>query len=177
MVRKLILFTIVLSSIFLSSCSNLILFTEDVRDNLKDNYLDVKKVQFYNSDKIVLKRNLTKEETQIAKGTIRLKNGEYFEEIVIPKKTKGVATRDGEKFLRIAFEVGENRNLRFTLNENNEYQISADNWKNDYGCVVYDTTKYFIVPNSSNALLLVNKEYISNFEKKRRVLKGRSVGR
>ena len=177
MIKNIILYSVILLSFSISSCSNLILFTQDIRDDLYDNDLEVEKVQYYNSEKIILKRNLTKEETQIAKGTIRLENGQYFEEIIIPKKTKGIAVRHGSEFLNIAFEVGDNRDLRFSINDDNQYQISADNWKNDYGCISYDTTTYFIVPSSSNTLLLVNKEYISNFEKKRRVLKGRSVSR
>ena len=177
MYRKLNLLVFVLISLVISSCSNLIYFTQEIRSDLSENDLEVEKVQFYNSSKIILLRNLSKEETQIAKGTIRLENGEYYEEIIIPKKTKGVAVRNGSEFLRVAFETGEKRNLRFDMNENSKYQISADTWKDSYGCVVYDTSTYFIVPSSSNTVLMVNKEYISNFEKKRRVLKGRSVSR
>ncbi len=176
MKKNLVIAFFVLISLVISSCSNLIYFTQEIRNDLKYNDLDVEKVQFYNSEKIVLLRNLSKEETQIAKGTIRLENGEYFEEVIIPKKTKGVAVRKGTEFLNIAFETGEKRNLRFDINEDTKYQISADSWKENYGCVVYDTSTYFIVPASSSTLLMVNKEYISNFERKRRVLKGRSVG-
>jgi|FLOH01.1.fsa_nt_gi hypothetical protein len=161
----------------LSSCSNLILFTKNTRDNLNKNHQDISKVQFYNSDKIVLKRNLTKDETQVAKGVIVLENGKYFEEIIIPKGTKGVVTKKGAEYLKIAFEEGEERDLRFDMNENQEYQISADKWKNNFGSVRYDTTVYFIVPSSSHTLLMVHKEYISNYEKRRRVLKGRKVAR
>jgi hypothetical protein len=177
MIKNIILSSVILLSLLISSCSNLILFTQDIRNNLNDNNLEIEKVQYYNSDKIVLKRTLTKEETQIAKGSILLENGKYFEEIIIPKKTKGIAVRQRSKFLNIAFEIGDNKNLRFSLNEDNQYQISADTWKNNYGCITYDTTIYYIVPSSSKALLLVNKEYISNFEKNRRVLKGRNVSK
>lgn len=175
MMKNLVLILLVVISLVISSCSNLIFFTQDLRENLVENSLDVEEVQFYNSEKIVLKRNLSKEETKIAKGTIRFENGEYFEEIIIPKKTKGVAVKSGGQFLKIAFETGENRDLRFDLNENNKYQISADSWKEDYGSVIYDTTSYFIVPSSSSTILMVNKEFVSNYETKRRVLKGRSV--
>lgn len=175
--KNLVVLVLITLSLVISSCSNLIYFTEDVRDNLDYNKLNVEKVQFYNSDKIVLKRNLSKEETQIAKGTIRFENGEYYEEVIIPKKTKGVAIRKGTEFLRVAFETGDNRSLRFDLNEDSKYQISADNWNDNYGCIVYDTTTYFIIPSSSSTVLMVNKEFVSNYEKQRRVLKGRSVSR
>lgn len=153
------------------------LFSQDIRDNLNENQLEVEKVQFYNSEKIVLKRSLTKEEIQIAKGTIRLEDGHYYEEIIIPKKTKGIVDKKGSEYLKISFETGENRNLRFVLNDDKLYQISANSWKNNYGCISYDTTTYFVIPGSSSTLLMVNKEYISNFERNRRVLKGRSVGK
>jgi len=177
MIKNITLFIIISTTFFISSCSNLILFTQEIRDDLNENNLEIKKVQFYNSKKIILKRSLSKEETQIAKGVIRFENGQYFEEVIIPKKTKGIAVSKGSKYLRIAFELGDNKNLKFSLNNDNEYQIAADTWKNDFGCINYDTTKYYIIPGSSNTLLLVDKEHISNYEKKRRVVKGRSVGR
>jgi len=177
MIKNITLFIIISTTFFISSCSNLILFTQEIRDDLNENNLEIEKVQFYNSKKIILKRSLSKEETQIAKGVIRFENGQYFEEIIIPKKTKGIAVCKGSKYLRIAFELGENKNLRFSLNGDSEYQIAADTWKNDFGCINYDTTKYYIIPGSNNTLLLVDKEHISNYEKKRRVVKGRSVGR
>ena len=175
--KNIFLVAVFFTSMLISSCSSLIVFTDEIRDNLEKNDLDVKKVQFYNSDKIIIKRNLSKEETQIAKSTIKLKNGQYFEEIIIPKHTKGIAIDEEYKYLNIAFESGENRYLRFTLNDDNNYQISADSWKDDYGCINYDTTKYFIVPKSSATILMVNKQYITNYEKNRRVLKGRSVSK
>lgn len=175
--RNIVYITLLIITFTVSSCSNLIYFTQDIRDDLNVNNLDVEKVQFYNSEKITLKRNLSKEETQLAKGTILLENGEYYEEIIIPKKTKGVAVIEGSRYLKIAFESGENRNIRFDMNDEALYQISADSWDDNFGCIVYDTTTYFIVPKSSNTLLMVNKEYISNYEKKRRVVKGRSISR
>lgn len=168
---------VLIISLSISSCSNLVYFTQDVRENLNENNLPVEKVQFYNSEKIVLKRNLALEETQIASGTIRLENGEYFEEIIIPKKTKGVVVNGSDDYLQIAFERGDHRNLRFDMNSDYKYQISADSWEDNFGCILYDTIQYFIVPSSSNTVLMVNKELVSNYEKKRRVLKGRTVGR
>jgi len=175
MIKNSIIISLILLSLLVSSCSNLIYYSQDIHKNLNKDNINIGKVQFYNSSKIIFRRHLTKDEIQIAKGTIIFENGEYFEEIIIPKKTKGIAVDQGTKFLKIAFEAGNNKNLRFSLNENNQYQISADCWKNNFGCINYDTTKYYIIPKSSNVFLMVNKENISNFEKKRRILEGRSV--
>ncbi len=177
MKKLIVLMAFVISLIFISSCANYVYFTEEIRDDLNNNSLDIEKVQYYNSDKIVLRRHLTKDEIELAKGTIRFENGQYFEEIIIPRKTKGIAISKSNELLNIAFETGDNRDLLFSLNDDDKYQISADNWKDNYGCVYYDTANYFIIPSSSNTLLMVSKEDISNYERKRRVLKGRSVGR
>jgi len=69
----------------LDSCSNKVLYTREIRNNLIENQLKEFEVQYYNSGKIVLKRNLTYAETQIARGQIKLENGQYIEEIVIKK--------------------------------------------------------------------------------------------
>ncbi len=175
MIKNSILLSLIVFSLLVSSCSNLIYYSEEIHKDLNKNNIELKKVQFYNSHKIVIKRHLTKDEIQIAEGTIIFENGQYYEEIIIPKNTKGIAVSHGSEYLKIAFEIGENKNLRFSLNDNEQYQISANSWDNDFGCVVYDSTKYFIIPKSSNTVLLVNKEYTSNYEKTRRILEGRSV--
>jgi hypothetical protein len=177
MKKNIVFFALVISFFAISSCSNYVYFTEEIRNDLNKNKLDIEKVQYYNSDKIILRRHLTKDELELTKGTIRFENGQYFEEIIIPSKTKGIAINNSNDMLNIAFETGENRDLLFSLNDDDKYQISADNWKDDYGCVYYDTASYYIIPGSSNTVLLVSKEDISNYERKRRILKGRTVGR
>ncbi len=158
-----------------SSCSKNIYFTRNMRMNLNKNKLSVDKVQFYNSKKIELLRYISSAETKIARGEIRYENGRYSEEIIIPKNTPGIVVSEGKKFLNVAFEDGKNRNLKFVLNDKNQYQISADNWKQNYGRVVYDTLIYYIEPKSDKARLTVKKDNIYNFRANKRVVKGRVV--
>ncbi len=163
--------------ILFSSCANTIYFTKDMRYNLYNNKIPVMNVQFYNSRKIVLKRNLSYAETKVARGEIKFENGQYVEEIIIPKNTPGVAVGTGRNFLNVAFENGRNRDLKFVENGNNFYQLAPQSWDNNYGKVVYDTLVYFIEPGSDKALLKVKKDNINNFERKTRVVKGITVGR
>ena len=170
---------LILSLIFVlvagSSCSNKVLFTREMRINLLENKLKENEVQYFNSGKIVLKRNLSYAETQIARGQIRYEDGQYVEEIVIPKNTPGVAVLQAKDLLNISFETGENRQLSFKCNADGYYQLSALSWKGNYGQVKYDTTIYYLTPSSSRALLMVAKDYVSKFEKQKRILKGRTV--
>lgn len=160
---------------FLSSCSKNIYFTQSIRENLMKHHVNVNKVQFYTSKKIILKRDLTYEETKVARGTIRLENGHYVELIIIPKNTPGVAEDSARNSLQVAFENGKNRALNFVLNDKKRYQISAQVWSDGYGKVAYDTLIYFIEPSSDKAVLMVKKDDIYNFQKKVRTVKGKEV--
>lgn len=174
--NSLLLFTVIIL-IIASSCNSTIYFTQDMRNNLNDNNLNVEDVQFYVSRKLVLKRNLTYDETKIARGEIKLENGKYVEEIIIPKNTQGVAIDFNNRSIDVAFEQGFNRDLKFVINDESLYQITALEWENDYGIIKYDTLMYFMEPGGDRSLLKVKKDNIYNYQKKKRVVKGRSVGR
>jgi len=158
--------------LFLNSCSDKVLFTKQMQQELYMNEINLRSVQFYNSKKIVLRRNLTLEQTKVSQGKIRFKNGQYTEEIIIKKHTPGVAVDNGKKYLDIAFEKGKNRYFKFILNPDNYFQLSAKNWENNYGKITYDTLEYFILPSGAKALLEVSKDNIDDFEHKKRTLEG-----
>ncbi len=159
-----------------SSCSQMIYFSQGMRNNLNKNYLSIDKIQFYNSRKIILRRNLSYADTKVARGKINFENGQYVETIIIPKKTPGVAVSEGHNYINVAFENGKNRFLRFVKNSGNEYQISASKWEQGYGKVKYDTLIYYIEPKSSKAILKVIKDNRYNLQKSTRRLKGKTIG-
>jgi DUF4097 and DUF4098 domain-containing protein YvlB len=160
----------------LSSCSKTIYFSQDMRNNLDKNYLSIDKIQFYNSHKIILRRNLSYADTKVARGKINLENGQYVENIIIPKKTPGIAVSEGDNYINVAFEDGTNRFLRFVKNSDNEYQISASKWNDGYGKIKYDTLYYYIEPKSSKAVLKVIKDDNYNLQKTTRRVKGKIIG-
>ncbi len=159
----------------LASCSKTIYFTQDMRSDLSKNYLSIDKIQFYNSKKIVLRRNLSYADTKVARGKINFENGQYVENIIIPKKTPGVAVGEGGNYINVAFEDGPNRYLKFVLNDDNLYQISAAKWEQGYGKIKYDTLIYYIEPKSSKAVLKVVRNDNFNMQKNTRRLKGITV--
>ena len=175
MKKILIVFSGVLFIFLMASCSKTIYFTQDMRRDLSKNYLSIDKIQFYNSKKIILRRNLSYADTKVARGKINLENGQYVEKIIIPKKTPGVAVSEGNNYINVAFEDGPNRFLKFVLNGDNEYQISAGKWEQGYGKVKYDTLVYYIEPKSSKAVLKVIRNDNYNLQKNIRRLKGKTI--
>lgn len=174
-IRKLFIAFFIVNTILLSGCSRTILFTHAMRQKIHQDGLDIREVQFYNSRKLILQRNLSYEETKIAQGEIRFENGKFIELIEIKKHTPGVCESDDSKSLDISFESGENRKLKFMVNARTNYQITALEWKDKFGKVNYDTLTYYIAPGGDKTLLKVKKDYIYKIDKKHRVAPGRKV--
>ncbi len=174
--RKLFIFIPVLVLLVLSSsCSKTMLFTQTMRHQLNDHGVDLRDVQFYNSRKFILQRNLSYEEARVAQGKISFENGQFIEQIIIKKNTPGVCEEIEPNSLLVSFEDGYNRNIRFMINERENYQISALDWRNRFGRVSYDTTYYYIVPGGERTLLKVKKEDVTKIDQQQRVAAGRKV--
>jgi hypothetical protein len=112
--------------VLFSSCR--VLFTEQLRQKAENQKIDLTKIQFYNSDKIVLTRTLASSEVSLASGKVTFENGIYTEIIKIKKNTRGKCDMVGSNILNISFEVGNNRSLVFENNFNN-YQLKPTNSK------------------------------------------------
>jgi hypothetical protein len=112
--------------VLFSSCR--VLFTEQLRQKAEKQKIDLTKIQFYNSDKIVLTRTLASSEVSLASGKVTFENGIYTEIIKIKKNTRGKCDMVGSNILNISFEVGNNRSLVFENNFNN-YQLKPTNSK------------------------------------------------
>ena len=76
-----------------SSCSpSLSYFTQDLYDRNRWSESELKKIQFYLSDDVYLRRKLGENSSEIVEGKVRMINGEKVEEIFIPRSTPGVFT-------------------------------------------------------------------------------------
>ena len=123
--KKQVGFLLIIVVLF-SSCR--VLFTEQLRQKAERQKIDLTKIQFYNSDKIVLSRTLASSEVSLASGKVTFQNGIYTEIIKINKNTRGKCDLVGSNILNISFEIGNNRSLVFENNFNN-YQLKPTNCK------------------------------------------------
>lgn len=162
----------------MSSCKNLVPYSDAVKTkyNLSDDQL--KHVQFYVSDPIVLQHKITDgSSTQIADGKIKIINGEKVEEIIIRSGTPGVLVRNDDGKFEVSFEKGDDHFLRFGSNPSryNSYVLLASDWKGKIGTVNYAGNKYYTSPESADAILLIDIRKIANYQRDERVAKGRKV--
>jgi hypothetical protein len=195
-------FPLVLSIYLLASCK--VTFTEKIRQQAVNNNVNISKIQFYNSDKMVLKRTLSSNEMNVTSGKVVLENGNYTEIIKIKKHTRGKCETNNNNDLFISFETGQNKSLTFsnknTNRPNSSYELNPDNCKiqkkssltivspNDkkllpiesvekninFCSVMYDGKKY-TMELPSMPYLLIKKTQLSKKQVKKRTVSGVKV--
>jgi len=165
----------------LSSCApKLTPFTQKLYDEQQWSDEELKKIQFYTSDNIVLYRELSKGESQIVSGEIKIRNGKKVDEVVIKKGTPGVMLfRPRENKFAISFEANnDDRFLIFgTSNKRGgQYRLQAKDWKRrTNGKVIYEGKEYYTNSVSSYATLMVDLKRVRNTEVRSRTARGRTV--
>lgn len=161
-----------------TSCSNKIYFTNEMRIKLDEYDLEIGKVQFYNSNKIVFKRVLPYDSAGIANGAIKFENGKLVNSIIIKKNTPGTCEFVEDGLLNMTFEEGDNKYLIFKTGFNGKYyELLVNRDLKNFGQIVYDNESYTIQRGSEKAKLLVKKDQDYILRAQQRVVKGKKVGK
>lgn len=166
-------------TILLSSCStSLTPFTKSVYDEYNFSDQELKKIQFYLSDDIVLQRELGGSASKIVNGKIRLVNGREVEEIVFPKGTPGVfVLSPKEERLAISFEDLDENYLMFGPNVkmNNRFVLLGKEWRRGRGKITYKEAVWDTTSESAYTSLLVDLKKARKLKYSRTTARGRKV--
>lgn len=176
------IFLLSLIIITVSSCTSTMYFTEETKTQLEKNDADLSKIQFYNSETIVLARQIKKEEANIVSGKVRFEEGRYIEEVIIKMGTPGVYKEKNDKVIFISFEEGAGKVIPFMKIASKSpgypetYQLASLEWKNNshgrkVGVINYDGNKYSVV-SGDRSRLLVDSKTMKKRETNSRVAKG-----
>ena len=153
-------------------------FTDDLQHANDWSEDELKHIQFYLSNDIVLRRNLSKGESVIEGGKIRIEEGRRIEEIVIKEGTPGVLLFMPKKDrLAVSFENGKDKFLVFGPHPkwNGRYMLLGSSWDRRQGEVTYQGRKYTTSSASALAGLLVDLDKVSHVTLNRRTASGRKV--
>jgi hypothetical protein len=181
------LFFAVLS--FLASCGSsrhmsrngYVPFTRDLKLKLEKDNIDLKQVQFYVDQKLILSRNLGDQKVEVHSGVVKLENGKFINEVIVPAFTPGVCEGAENDKLMVSFEKGNN-NLAFGPGSGytfNDYVLYGTEWRNGTAAVTFDSNKFRARCGScqdvASATLVIKKSELDKIERKTRTLKGRTV--
>jgi hypothetical protein len=164
----------------LASCSpQLTSFTQRLYDEYDWSETELKRIQFYVSDDIIMRRQLTGGSSEIISGEIKIVDGREVEEVVIRRKTPGVLLfLPKEDRFAISFEAdGDDRYLIFGPNPKagNRYALLASEWRRRGGTVTYEGRKFDVEASSAFAALMVDLKKIRKTSINSRTARGRRV--
>jgi hypothetical protein len=122
---------------------SMIPFTRDLYNRLRVSNQDVRKLQFFIDQTIILSRGLSQDKLYIDNGKIVNQYGVNGNKIELPALTPGVVEAIEPDGMRIAFEGGGN-NLKFINNKYSPefFAFSGTNWDNGTAEVPYRGTTY-----------------------------------
>ena len=165
-------------ALFMSSCANLKPFTQGLYDEYEWSERELKRIQYYLSEDIILRRQVSKGSKEIISGEIKIIDGKKVEEVRIPKGTPGVLLfLPKENRFAIGFEDGSDKYLVFgpETELGGRYTLKAKDWKRNSGTVTYDGKTYYTASEAAFASLMVDLRKIKDVTVKSRTAKGRKV--
>lgn len=165
--------------VILSSCSSkLTPYTERLNENYRWTDSQLKNIQFYLSEDIVLWRDLGSSKTRVSNGQIKIIDGRKVEQIVFKKGTPGVFvfSPSGDKFA-ISFEDSNDKFLMFGPSKkmSGRFVLLAKEWNGGTGKVTYDDQVWRTSSESAYASLLVDLKKANNTSVKKKTVSGRKV--
>jgi hypothetical protein len=165
----------------LTSCSpTLSPFTQNLYEDNNWTEGDLRKIQFYLSDDIVLYRELTGGNSEIVQGEIKVVNGRKRDQITFRRGTPGVFLFSPKtNRFAVSFEDGgDDRYLIFGPNPKvaNRYVLLASDWNRQQGVVTYAGQQWTVDANDAYTALMVDLERLQQVDVNTRVASGRKVG-
>jgi len=170
---------IAILAISLTSCSTpKSYYTKDIHDSNRWSESELRNIQFYLSGDILLWRNITRGESTVVDGTIKIKEGKEVEEIIIRKGTKGVYLFSPQhNNYAVSFESDDNKYLVFgpSAKADNRYVLLAKEWVRNSGKVTYGDKTYNTTNQSAFAFLLADIDVRGRTSVSKTTAGGRSV--
>jgi len=158
-IKRLSAGALILSAFLLTSCNNqLRYFNQKMVNEYRWSSDEIKQIQFYVSQDIVLWRKLRDEDTVIRNGKIRIEDDSRVEEVIIKKNTPGVVLFiPNTKKFAVSFD-SDDHFLMFGPNPNNrnKYVLLAKDWDRRIGKVTYGDQVYNTDSDSAFAALMVD---------------------
>ncbi|MFK7931898.1 MAG: hypothetical protein AB8G22_00220 [Saprospiraceae bacterium] len=174
------LFIPTLFLLFSTSCTpTLSPFTERLYEENRWSADELKRIQFYLSEDLVLRRQVNEGSSEIIRGEIKMVNGKRVEEIIIRRNTPGVFlySPKNDRFA-VTFESNDDDYLMFGPNPkaSGRFVVLASDWNKRQGTISYAGRKWKVDYRDAMASLLVDLKKTRKISVKSRTAQGRKVG-
>ena len=184
---RFILLVVTICTLGLASCKSE--FTSELRKTVESKGINLKKIQYYNSETIELKRIMTSKETKTSDGDIVMEEGRKIEMIIIEKGTMGTCESSTGNSLVVRFEPGQGNVLTFksrgglgyyelfTQDPKKDVDDETNDmfWSNTYGKVQYGGKEFMTTSTFGRPKLMIKKKDSKKTQIKKRKASGMKV--
>ena len=139
---------------------------------------DLRRIQFYLSEDVVLQRELRNDRSLIRNGTVQVIDGREVEQVVFRRNTPGVFTFSPKsQRVAISFESDNDNFLVFGPNPKNgdRYTLLAGDWTRNYGTITYAGREWQVSSADAFASLLIPLKRLKDGDTKGRIVGGRKI--
>lgn len=163
----------------IASCTQIIPYTDQVREQFDLTPENMMKVQFYTSANIILEKSQSSgNQTTGTSGELVINSSKTQDRIIIPTNTRGVFEKMGDNNeIIVRFEMGSGRVIKFATRvtqTSGKYYLVAD-WKNNGGTLEYGNDTYKVGTGGSSAFLQIRLKKMQRVTRKDRIVKGMKV--
>jgi len=164
--------------IFASCAPTKVPFTQQLRVKHDLKPEELKQIQFYISNNLVLRRGDQQSKKETSEGELTLLNDASIEEIIIKAGTPCLIREvvDGNR-VTVSFEDGASKYLVFGSLKNRDgyYTLQALDWDKDRGRVNYGEKMYITSPGSRDVFLVLKMKSLEKFRLDQKVVKGQQI--
>ncbi|WP_116124990.1 hypothetical protein [Lewinella sp. IMCC34183] len=153
-------------------------FTQQLVEEQQWEEADLRRIQFYLSEDVVLQRELRSGSSQIRNGTVKVINGREVEQVVFRRNTPGVFTFSPKsQRVAVSFEDDDQNFLVFGPNPKNgdRYTLLASDWDRNSGTVNYAGREWRVSSADAFANLMISLKRIRDEDTRGRVVRGRRL--
>jgi hypothetical protein len=174
-----------LTALLWSSCASRIPFTQEVRQQYTLTDQELRSIQFWTSDDIILHRDVTDaSEVGTDRGTLKVKSGRTIEEVVIRRGTPCVvqSVMDNKRLV-LSFGEGPNELLVFgdvsdkgvRFRRGHYYAMLAADFRNGRDVVEFDGKEFIVADPGHPVFLLFKMTSIRELERSTKTVKGKKL--
>lgn len=153
-------------------------FTQQLREKYELKPEELKSIQFYTSNDLVLRRGENKNSKETENGELKLLKDGLLEEIVIKAGTPCLIEEvvDGNR-VKVSFEDGVNKYLVFGSINNRDgyYTLLATEWVGGKGKMNYGEQMYMSNSGSKDLFLTLRVKSLQKFKTDQKVVKGKKI--
>ena len=139
---------------------------------------ELKRIQFYLSEDLILTREFRSGNTEIRNGQVKMLDGRQVEQMVFKRKTPGVFVFSPKtQRMAVSFDSDDENYLVFGPNPKagNRYTLLASDWNRRAGKVTYAGKTWRVNANDAFASLMIPLKRLRDNEVRGKVARGRKL--